>query len=146
MEDANANDRRQTQNALKIGMRLASAYSDGRDMEKAISTHRWSLANCNRLEVSANYCIRLSHNFNRFKKFEYTIEVLEGSMDIMEQFDEEDQAESIMYLINAFIGCGEFLKAKAADKKRRSTDIQNFVAVGLQSGRIEEGMCLSLNS
>mmetsp|Transcript_18258 Transcript_18258/g.27073 ORF Transcript_18258/g.27073 Transcript_18258/m.27073 type:complete len:148 (+) Transcript_18258:442-885(+) len=147
MEDANANDRRQTQNALKIGMRLASAYSDGRDMEKAISTHRWSLANCNRLEVSANYCIRLSHNFNRFKKFEYTIEVLEGSMDLIRRtFDQWAQSQAETLLIQAYTKFGEFLKAKAADKKRRSTDIQNFVAVGLQSGRIEEGMCLSLNS
>ena len=37
-------------------------------------------------------------------------------------------------LIHADIGCGDFLKAKAAHKKRRSTDVNDWVA-GWQSGR-----------
>ena len=83
--------------------------------------------------------IHLSRNFNRFIKVEYAIEVLEGTMDTTTKtFKEEIQAER--ELIRTYIGCGEFLKAKVADEKRRSTDVDHWVAV-LQSGRIEEGLC-----
>jgi len=58
--------------------------------------------------------------------FEHTIEVLEGSRNMMETFEEDVEAEK--NLIGACIGCGEFLKAKAADEKRRSTDINHWVA------------------
>ena len=90
IEDANANDQHQSQNSVKslkskIGMSLAFLYSEGRsDMEKTISSHRWLLQNCNRYEVPAKYVIHLSHNFNRFDKFEYTIEVLEESMHMLD--------------------------------------------------------------
>jgi hypothetical protein len=90
IEDANANDQHQSQNSVKslkskIGMSLAFLYSEGRsDMEKTISSHRWLVQNCNRHEVPANYVIHLSHNFNRFDKFEYTIEVLEESMHMLD--------------------------------------------------------------
>ena len=134
-------DRNQIKLNSGIGINLAGLYSEGRDAEKAISTYRWFLANGNRDEVPASDFIRLSHNFNRCDKFEYTIEVLEGSMDMMETLEEKVQADSIMYLIHAYIGCGEFLKAKAADKKRRSRNIHDWTAVGLQSARIEEGLC-----
>ena len=127
-----------------IGYNLPQLYSEGRDMEKAISSHRWLLENCNSNchEYPANYVIHLSGNFIRFEKFEYAIEVLEGSMDMIERFEEEFQAASLIYLVDAYIGCGEFLKAKAADEKRRSspTHVYNWEA-GLQLGRIEEGMC-----
>ena len=138
--DADTDDRRQTQKSLKsqIGMNLAGLYSEGRDMEKAISLHRWLLENGNRHEVVANYVANISDQFNRFDKFEYTIEVLEGSMDMMETVELEMLAE--IYLIRAYIGCGEFLKAKAAHKKRRSTDKYHWVA-GIQLGKIEEGLC-----
>jgi len=132
----------QAQNTYKIevGVSLAHLFSEGRDMEKAISSHRWLLANCNHDQVTANYMIQLSHNFIRFEKYEYMIEVLEGSMDMMKTFDEEFQAE--MYLIEAYIGCGEFLKAKAANETRRSTHVKHWAA-RLQSGRIEDGLCKS---
>jgi len=67
-EDANADDRNQTSYTFKsgIGMCLACLYSEVNDMEKAISSYRWYLANCSRDGVSSNYFIRLSHNFNRF--------------------------------------------------------------------------------
>ena len=80
--------------------------------------------------------MQLSNSFIQFDKFEYTIEVLQGSMHIMEIF--EAQAEIL--LIAAYIGCGEFLKAKAAYEKHRSSNryVSNF---GLQTGRIEEGLC-----
>jgi len=66
MEDADTGDRRLNQKSLKskIGMNLAGLYSDGRDMEKAISSYRWLLENGNRHEVIANYVIRLSYHFN----------------------------------------------------------------------------------
>ena len=68
-----------------IGMDLASLYSDGRDMEKAISSHRWSIEICNDCDqVVANHLINLGHNFNRFERFEYTIEVLEESMHMLD--------------------------------------------------------------
>jgi len=136
MEDADANNQRETQNSLKadVGMDLALVYPMGRDMEKAISSHRWVLANCNRDQVTAMYVIRLSSNFNLLKKFEYAIEVLEGSMDLMETVEEEVQAET--KLIIAYIGCGEFLKGKAAHEKRRSNDWTTW----LQLWRIETGL------
>ena len=154
IDAANANDQVRFK-PLKsvIGMDLASLYSDGRDMEKAISSHRWFLANCNECnQVIANHLINLGHNFNRFERFEYTIEVLEGFMDTMKTSEEEEifmHTEEIfgeeMYaeeeLIHAYIGCGEFLKAKAADKDRRSRDIRDCLNVAWQSARIEEGLC-----
>jgi len=122
-----------------IESNLAGVYSEDPDtLEKAISSHRLVLANCSRhdMEVESAYSIiYLSSNFNRFEKFEYAIEVLEGSMDMMETLEEEDQAEC--NLIAAYIGCGEFLKAKDADKKRRST----YFVAGMHSGMIEEGLC-----
>jgi len=142
MEDVDAGDRHEVKETTKIaiGFSLALLYSDGRDMEKAISSHRWFLVNCSSLvkEATADYVIKLSDDFNRFGKFEYTIEVLEGSMDMVETFDEAGQAES--NLIHAYIGCGEFLKAKAANEKRRSTDKNHCLAMS-QSGRIELGLC-----
>ena len=105
-------------------------------MEKAITSHRWLLENCNRREDAANYLIQLSRNFNRFKKYKYTIEVLEGSIDMTKTVEDEAQAET--NLITAYIECGEFLKAKGANETRRSTDCWYE---GLQSGRIEDVMC-----
>jgi len=139
MEDSNADDQPEAQMKLKseIGMHLALLYSDDRDMEKAISSYRWLLVNCNRHNIEAVCVNLLSRNFNQFKKFEYTIEVLEGSMDMMETFNEKIQAE--ISLIYAYIGCGEFLKAKAAHKKHpRSFDIYQWV---FQAGTIAEGLC-----
>ena len=143
MEDANANTNDQCHNQMElksgIGMNLASIYSEEGDMEKAISSHRWLLENCSRHDVSImRYLIRISTNFNRFDKFEYTLEVLEGSMDMMEIFELKVQAE--IHLINAYIGCGEFLKAKAANEARISIYVNRWEA-GMESGRIEEGMC-----
>jgi hypothetical protein len=83
MEHANANDQRHHQKETKsgIGMNLAGIYSEGGDMEKSISSHRWHLEHCSCYDASVMWCvIRLSRNFNRFEKFEYTLEVLEGSM------------------------------------------------------------------
>ena len=142
---SNADDQYQAQISrmkTSIGMNLPWLYSDGRDMEKAISSHRWFLENCNRDEaVMTVYLNRLSHNFNRFKKFEYTIELLEGSMDMLETLEEEGKMEPFLNLIEAYMNIGEFLKAKAADEKRRSsTNMNNWVAE-MQSGQIEEGMC-----
>ena len=125
MKDENATEHRHPLNS-KIGMHLALLYSDDRDMEKAISSYRWLLVNCNRHNIEAGCVNLLSRNFNQFKKFEYTIEVLEGSMDMMETFDEKIQAR--IYLIHAYIGCGEFLKAKAAHKKRPQNIIYRCVA------------------
>ena len=142
MEASDADDQRESKDILmsEIRMCLVVLYSDGRDMEKAISSHRSFLENCNRHEVTASYVIDISRNFNHFEKFEYTIEVLEGSMDLMETFDEKIQAE--ISLIYSYIGCGEFLKAKAAHKKHpRSADIIDQWVPGFQSARIEEGMC-----
>jgi len=110
-----------------IEMYLASLYSKGRDMEKAISSHRGFLENCFRHEVTAKYVICLSGNFNQFKKFEYAIEVLEGSMDMIKTVEESDQAKIIFYLIDAYIGCGEFLKAKIVDEKSRLFDISMWL-------------------
>jgi tetratricopeptide (TPR) repeat protein len=137
--DTTANDQPQYEKQyLRIGMNLALLYSDGRDMEKAISSHRWFLANCSRHGVTASYVNTISGDFNRFEKFEYAIEVLEGSMEIMETLEEKVKAET--KLIDAYIGCGKFLKAKSANEKHRSTDIHDWLA-GRQSGRIEEGRC-----
>jgi len=44
-------------------------------------------------------------------------------------------------LIHAYIRCGEFLKAKAANKKRRSSTNIGHWKVGMQLGSIEEGLC-----
>jgi len=135
----NAGDQHQQIQLLKrkIGICLVSLYAGGRDMEKAISSHRWFL-DCNRHKVKAMYVNRLSRKFNGFGKFEYAIEVLEGSMGMMETVEDEDQAET--NLILAYIGCGEFLKAKAAHEKRRTTHIMDGIT-RLQSGMIEEGLC-----
>ena len=54
-------------------------------------------------------------------RFEYTMEVLEGSMDMMKTLKEELLAETNLIVAN--IGRGEFLKAKAAHKMLRSTAI-----------------------
>jgi hypothetical protein len=43
-------------------------------------------------------------------RFEYTMEVLEGSMDMMKTLEDEVLAET--NLIFAYVGSGEFLKAK----------------------------------
>ena len=121
---------------ITIEMNLSQLYSDGRDMEKAISSHRWLLENCNRHGVTARYVINISHKFNRFEKYEYTIEVLEGAMamDMIETF--EDKVEVKTFLIDAYIGFGEFLKAKAANKNRI-----NHWETAMQSGMIEVGLC-----
>ena len=106
-------------------------------MEKAISSYRLVLAHCNRHEVTADHVIQLSRNFNRF---EYTIEALEGFMDMMETLEEQVQAET--NLIIAYIGCDEFLKAKVANtKKCRSTDINRCVNWFQSGRRIEYGLC-----
>jgi len=48
-------------------------------------------------------------------------------MDMMETFENKAHAE--IELIGAYMGFGEFLKAKAADKKRRrSTDMNHWLA------------------
>jgi hypothetical protein len=70
-------------------MQLALLYSNGRHMEKSISSHRGFLENCNRDQVTAVYVIQISHNFKRFEKSVYAIEVLEGSMDMMETVREK---------------------------------------------------------
>jgi tetratricopeptide (TPR) repeat protein len=122
-------------------MCLADLYSNGRDMEKAISSYRWSFANGNRpQEVKDHHIITISRNFNRFKNCEYTIEVLEGSMALIRTFDEWAQSQAETYLIQAYTQFGEFLKAKATNKKCLSTDRNNWTAV-MQSGEIEEGLC-----
>jgi len=119
---------------------LAALYSNGRDMEKAISSNRWFLENCNRHEVKAIYVILLSDDFDRFEKLEYTIEVLEGSMDLMETFVEKDQVQIIIRLVCAYIGCGEFLKATSAIEN--SFNMHRWVArFSFHAGRIEEGLC-----
>jgi len=143
--DANAHDlylRDSLRYRTDIGMCLADLYSNGRDMEKAISSYRWSFANGNRPhEVKDHHIITISRNFNRFKKCEYTIEVLEGSMDLIRRtFDEWAQSQVETYLIQAYTKFGEFLKAKATNKKRLSKDRNNWIAV-MQSGEIEEGLC-----
>jgi len=122
MEDSDAGNRQEVQKCIKPGIEIALAllYSEVRDMEKGISSHRWLLVNCDCHEVTTDYLIHLSSNFNRFEKFEYTIEVLEGAMDLTETVEEEVMAETL--LIAAYIGCSEFLKAKAANEKRRSND------------------------
>jgi tetratricopeptide (TPR) repeat protein len=142
MKHSNAADRREIPKAIKsdVGIHLALLYSDGRDMDKASSSHRGLLEDCNRHQVVATYVINLSNNFNRFDKFEYAIEVLEGCMYMMKTVEEECYAEIL--LVRAYIGCGELLKAKAANKKRRrSTDKCDWVESRLQSGRIEKGLC-----
>lgn len=69
-------------------------------------------------------------------------------MDMMKTFEDKYKAETNL-LIAAYIGCGEFLKAKADDEKRRcSTDMNDWTAEKqlamqsvMQSVRIEEGLC-----
>jgi len=100
--DANDYDHRQASVTLKAEIGTHLAALKGRDMEKAISSHRWSLENCVRHEDSAmSYVILLSSNFNRFEKFEYAIEVLKGAMamDMIETVEEEVEVET--YLIEA---------------------------------------------
>ena len=109
-------------------------------MEKAISSHRWYIANNNRHEVPAIHLIHLSHNFNGFKNIEDAIEVLEGNMDMMTKTFKEDEVQADRELIGAYIESGEFLKAKSANEKRRSIDKDQWV-VRLQSGSIEGGLC-----
>ena len=124
-------------------MNLAVLWSADRgDMDKSISSHRWLLEICSHHEVTAKYVIQLSFNFNRHDKFEYAMEVLEGSMDMMKTLEDEVLAET--NLIFAYIGCGEFLKAKATHKKCCSTDICHWVA-WMQSVRIE-GVTIKLQS
>ena len=139
-DDANAGNQRQNLKPVMstIGYNLVLLYSHGCDMEKAISSHRWFLVNGNRDQVSPDYLINLSRNFNRFDRFEYTIEVLEGFMDMMETVEEKNVLTEC--LICAYIGCGDFLNANAAHKKCRSRDIHDRTA-GIQSGAIEEGLC-----
>ena len=135
IEDANPDDlypQRVFMLKETIGMNLPHLYAKGRDMEKAISSHRWFLANVSRHEVTADYVMQLSNHFIQFDKFEYAIEVLEGSMHTMKTFEEAE-----VVLIQAYIGCGEFLKAKAADEEHRSSNRYLII----QSGRIEEGLC-----
>jgi len=124
-----------------IGMNLPQLYSCVHDMEKSISSHRWLLENCNRDEaVTTEYLTCLSANFNRFGKAEYTIELLEGSMDMLEALEEEEKIEPFLHLVEAYMNIGEFLKAKAADEKRRLTNIDCWSAE-FQAGQIEAGMC-----
>ena len=59
-------------------------------------------------------------------------------MDMMKTFEDEFKAETS--LIAAYIGCGDFLKAEAADETRRSTDINHWIDES-QLGNIEEGLC-----
>ena len=79
-------------------------------LKKAISTHRWFLANSNRDKVDAEYLGILSCNFNISKNFEYTIEVLEGFMDMFETFKEGDQLELLVHLIEAYIDSDKLVK------------------------------------
>jgi hypothetical protein len=67
-------------------------------------------------------------------------------MDMMETFEQKVQAEIL--LINAYIGCGKFLKAKVANEARLSINVIPRISmdvicweVGMQSERIEEGLC-----
>jgi hypothetical protein len=140
IDAANANDQvRFMPIKTIIGMALTLLYSDGRDMEKAISSHRWFLANCNDCdEVIANHLINIGRNFNRFERFEYTIEVLEGFADTMKTSEEEIQAE--VCLVDAYIGCGEFLKAKATKKNCLVSNVQHWMTA-FEYGSIEKGLC-----
>jgi len=75
----------------------------------------WFLENCCRQQVTADYLINLSDNFNLFEKFEYTIEVLEGSMDIMETLEDEDQAEANLIAAYTAFGHANFMSSKRDD-------------------------------
>ena len=84
-------------------MNLAGSYSEVVDMSKGIYSHKWFLQRCNRVEVMALYPNCLSRNFSQFGKHEFTIEVLEEFMDVLETFEEKDELELIVYLIEAYI-------------------------------------------
>jgi hypothetical protein len=135
IEEVNADGPSPKSVMSEIEMHLALLYSDGRDMEKTISSHRLFLEICSHHEVTAKYLIQLSSNFNQFVKFEYAIEVLEGSMDMMKTLEDEAQAKN--NLITAYTAHGEFLKAKATHETRRSTDKMDGVH-RLQLGFVEE--------
>ena len=108
-------------------------------LKKAISTHRWFLANSNRDKVDAEYLGILSCNFNISKNFEYTIEVLEGFMDMFETFKEGDQLELLVHLIEAYIDSDELVKAKTVIGTI-CLKIADY-AIFYYSGRVELGMC-----
>ena len=114
-----------------VGMNLAGLYSDGGDMSKAITSHRWFLEHCSQIEVTALYLNRLSRNFSQCGEYEYTIEVLEEFMDVTEKVEEEDKESLRFRLLEAYLECNEFLKAKALNEKLRS----------MSSGKIEAGLC-----
>lgn len=126
-----------------IGMNLPLVYSEGPAtmMEKAISSHRWYIADLNRDKLQAEYLYGLSRNFHRFRKYEYAIEVLEGAMDFMETLESvEDHAALLFRLSSAYVECDELLKAKALNEKLLSMGGTNVWTLFL-SGRMESGMC-----
>lgn len=122
-----------------VGMNLAGLHSDGGDVSKAISSHRLFIEHCGRVEVTALYLNRVSHNFCQCGEYEYTIEVLKEFMDVTETVEEEDKDSLRSRLLEAYLECNECLKAKALNEKLRlmGTDLTNRYS----SVKIEAGMC-----
>lgn len=77
-------------------------------MENAISLHRWYIENCNRDQLQVSYLNEVCRHFNESKRYDYTIEVLDVCMDVLDKFEEEEQEECLFGLVKAYIGVDEF--------------------------------------
>ena len=115
---------------------LALTYANGRDTEKTISTHRWALANCNRDELDPEYLIQLFTKFMKYKEYNYAIEVLEDFVDRPpETFKEQVIFFYRSRLIETYMECNEFLKARALLGKIQSTctDVLKFEEASIET-------------
>jgi len=95
-------------------------------MENTISTHRWALANFNRDEMDPEYILQLFTKFREYKEYTDAIEVLEDFVDMPpETFEEQALIVYRFHLVETYMECNEFLKARALIEKTQSisTDV-----------------------
>ena len=140
--ESNADDKFQalvSSSIPAIAMKLAGLYSDGRDLEKAISSHRWLLENCKRDQVPIEYLHTLCSNFRLLERWSFVIEVLGEFVHKPGTFQEKEQNECAFLITEAYMECKEYLKAKIMIDKVRPI-IREFWTV-YNSGLVEEKLC-----
>ena len=130
---------------VSVGQRLAVLYSDKGDMAKSISSYRWFLENFKQAEMEVPNVLQLCENFSDFKRYDYAIGILEGYIDMLKSFKEEEQVAVVFGLTEAYINYGELTKAKAVQERLRSTQAGTSHVTSetllYMSGRIEARRC-----
>jgi len=130
-----------------VEIHLSLCYSsDDHDMEKAISSFRWLVENCERGYVQSEHgkLSMLSSNFSKFKQYGYAIEVSEKLCVLRAEGVETctviNQISYVFQLMQAYIGYGELLKAKSTIEKFLFLMPNNDMTPHFE-GCVEFGLC-----